>query len=106
MCLSPKQTNGAELIAQGSGSRRVPCGLFTSWCFLAVASQMGKAQVGATKANQGVARLRPALEKLEQWLVGFPCRVLIRYMPRNAACGDVKRDVFRLNGPMRVARSC
>ncbi|CAM9186051.1 unnamed protein product [Scytosiphon promiscuus] len=23
-------------------------------------------------------RLRPALEKLEQWLVGFPCRVLIR----------------------------
>lgn len=39
---------------------------------------MDKAHLAGTGARQGITRLRPALEKLEQWLVGFPGRVLIR----------------------------
>ncbi|CAB1116300.1 unnamed protein product [Ectocarpus sp. CCAP 1310/34] len=45
--------------------------------------QMEKVRVGApTDGRDGGrgTRLRPALEKLEQWLVGFPCRVLIRHV--------------------------
>lgn len=44
---------------------------------------MDKARVvgGASGARKDRGlRLRPGLAKLEQWLVGFPCRVLIRYV--------------------------
>lgn len=47
------------------------------------ARQMEKVRVGAPADGRdggGGTRLRPALEKLEQWLVGFPCRVLIRHV--------------------------
>ncbi|CAM9610241.1 unnamed protein product [Ectocarpus sp. 6 AP-2014] len=45
--------------------------------------QMEKVRVGAPADESdggGGTRLRPALKKLEQWLVGFPCRVLIRHV--------------------------
>lgn len=67
---------------------------------------MGKSQAGATGARQGVARLRPALEKLEQWLVGFPCRVLIRFVRQIATYPHVRcrRRFFRQTRPMCMAR--
>lgn len=42
-------------------------------------TQMVRARVGGAASGTGTGlRLRPGLAKLEQWLVGFPGRVLIR----------------------------
>ncbi|CBJ29205.1 expressed unknown protein [Ectocarpus siliculosus] len=54
--------------------------------------QMEKVRVGAPADGRdggGGTRLRPALEKLEQWLVGFPCRVLIRYSYSEAQLAEL-----------------
>ncbi|CAN0397839.1 unnamed protein product [Ectocarpus sp. 8 AP-2014] len=53
---------------------------------------MEKVRVGAPADGRdggGGTRLRPALEKLEQWLVGFPCRVLIRYSYSEAQLAEL-----------------
>lgn len=70
---------------------------FSTYDYPFLVSKMDRDRVGVG-AERGQARPTSALKKLEQWLVGFPCRILIRcvmYPFRRVGmrCGHTRRYI-------------
>lgn len=76
--VGPSTTEHVGVGAMGQLPLLLPT-LFRLFIFVLLAMQMDKAR-GGGPTSRGGALVGPAFERLEQWLVGFPCRVLIRHV--------------------------